>query len=260
MTPADDYARAAQTLIGSCRMLALHGLPPKAQPRAEKLLTRGRITGDAGGVSPSRQARRTREGATLAAHLVHARLRAVGGAEHDQGAAAAALAAAVPVLHLSDLSARLQAARAITDVLPAAGPTETALRDVVTLLTRPAGNTAEHTAAAGHLCRTVLDTFTDLYRPWADLAYWSWCGEQLLVPDAITRAAAVALVVAGREKSQVATLAGISRTTLDKWIRQHADGFGVEFDDETLGLTEVSTDSPPHDVDEEADDVDDVDD
>ncbi len=32
----------------------------------------------------------------------------------------------------------------------------------VTLLTRPAGNAAGHTAAAGHLCRTVLATFTDL--------------------------------------------------------------------------------------------------
>ena len=222
MTPADDYAIAAQTLIAACRCAAIAALPAEARDRAEALIP-GMPRRDITDLTDTGRSRLLRRGAALAGHLVHARLHQVGG-DADDGGVAAAVWNALPHLNYRDtLSERLQAARVVAGVVSRGGAAEPALRDLTTYLSRTGADVSEVAAAAGHLCRRVVAGFEDFYRPFADLAWWSYYGDQVMVPDAITRAAAVSLVVVGEQKSRVAARAGVSRTTLDSWIRQHAE-------------------------------------
>lgn len=215
-TTDEDYLAAAQTLLATCRMAAIQSLPVEAQARAHELLrpsARDRNRGPVG------QQLLMDRGAALAAHLLHARLYTVGGTEDDEGGVAALVKQALPSLDAQDLAERLQGARLVAEAAPHGGRCELALRDLVTLLSRPDSETV---APAGHLCRRMMVDFGELYRPFADLAWWSWRGDRVLVPDAITRAAAASLVALGDQKTRVAERAGISRTTLDSWLRSHA--------------------------------------
>lgn len=221
MSPVEDYLQAAQTLIATCRMAAIQSLPEEARHRAGELLRgRPRRPIDAEMADTPAGQRLVRRGAELAAHLLHVRLYSAGGNEDDEGAVSALVMQALPALTAHDLSERLQGARLIAEAAPHGGRCERALRDLATLLSRPAH---EAFAPAGHLCRRVMADFADLYRPFADLAWWSWQGDRVLVPVEITRAAAVSLVAIGHQKTRVAERAGISRVTLDRWIRDYAD-------------------------------------
>lgn len=218
-TVRTDYLDIAQNLIGSCRMAAVHSLPPEARDRADRMF-QGRLRRTAENMGDAYGDRLLDRGAELAAHLVFVRMHAVGINEGDDGGCADALLAAIPALDSDNTTERLGAAREVAALADLGGWASLALRDLATLL---AANRSAIPNAAGHLCRRVLADFPGLYQPFADLGYWSCYGDRYLTPPAITRAAAIGLVVTGRQKSDISRRAGISRQTLDNWLRAEAE-------------------------------------
>lgn len=94
------------------------------------------------------------------------------------------------------------------------GPLRGALDDLARMLRTTGG---EHQASCGHLVRDVVQDMRR-YLPHLGNAWFGVLGGYVLLPKGIVRAAVVGMVNGGREKSRVAEIAGISRTTLNSWV------------------------------------------
>lgn len=204
-----EYVQTAEALVMSARMDAVHSVGGD-HDRLQKIYTdaewtvrhwvrvRFDLDTDSALVVTS---------GILAAHLLQSRLRNI-----DEFDAADMVADALPALRTTDLHVRLERHREVRRLADATDMTPT--RELATLL-RTTGS--QMVAASGHLTRTVIRAYPD-YRPGASLAWHASFGEPLLLPREVTRAVALGMVDAGRPKREIASLAGVSRTTLDAWL------------------------------------------
>lgn len=171
--------------------------------------------------------RRVVAAAILATHAVHLVVRE----QSDEDLADLVLGAVRAIRR--DLSERLgrardveTAARMVRADAVVSSEVGGALDDIASLLRR---NGSEYVAAAGHLVRRVGKNPRP-YQEHLGTAWYAVCGRFLLLPRDVARAAAVALVTAKAEKSEVARLGGISRTTLNEWLAAARLPNGEELD------------------------------
>ena len=205
MTVNPAYDQAADALLASARVAAIRPIAgdEEVEHFAESIEWAGRrrVRAALGADAPHD---RVLLAGILAAHVVHERLAC--GAMDDE---AAVVASCLNTLWSADLSDRLAAARELAILHDIQTP---GLRELGVMLRRAPG--PELVAASGQLARAVI---TEGGAGLAE-AWHAMFGTYVLVANRMVRPAATSMVRSGRQKSYVATRAGISRTTLDSWL------------------------------------------